>query len=279
MSGADRLAGVLLDAWRAYGGDAVVVFSDVTVEAEALGAEVAWPPGEPPRVVGRPGLDAIRELDPESDGRLPVVLGATERIVAEVAGRVPVLVSLKGPFSLTALVSGMESLLAAGSHAVETATASQARYLRAIVKAGGVPLIGDPFATGSLLGPVHFRRLALPGLARLVEEAHRLGAPAALHVCGDTSPILEPLLESGADLYHLESADIARVTGSGAAVMGGVPTEVFFEEETAVRRAVRQALDAIPDRDRFVLATSCDVPTNADPSLVAAMVDEARRAA
>jgi uroporphyrinogen decarboxylase len=285
MTDSGRLADALLGAWRAYEGDLVVVFSDVTVEAEAMGAEVAWPPGEPPRVVGRSGLDMVRPIDPWRDGRLPVVLGAARRVIEEVDGRVPVLVSLKGPFSLTALMTGVEPIVTAEdedagvSAALSRAVESQSRYLGAIVEAGGVPLIGDPYATGSVLGPAHFRRLALPGLARLVSESHELGSPAALHVCGDTRPVVEPLIEAGADLLHLERTDLETVASSGAAVMGGVPTEVFFTDEAAVRLAVREALERIPDRGRAVLATACDVPTRASPGLVQAMMDEARRVA
>jgi MtaA/CmuA family methyltransferase len=283
MSDPGLLAEVLLGAREGYGGDLVVVFSDVTVEAEAMGAEIDWPSGLPPRVVGRPGLGTLRPLDPARDGRLPVVLEAARRVI-DAAGGIPVLVSLKGPFSLVALLEGVEPILTSEDdgevdRALEIAADTQSRFVRAIVDAGGIPLIGDPFASGSVLGPEHFRRLALPGLARLVEEAHRLGSPAALHVCGDTRPVLDPLLRAGADLLHLETTDLAAAASSGAAVMGGVPTEALLGDESGVRRAVRDAIDGIPDRGRFILATACDVPTTAEPARVAAMMDEAGRLA
>jgi uroporphyrinogen-III decarboxylase len=279
----DALTEVLLHGCREYRQDLVVCFLDVTVEAEALGAAVEWPADAPPRVLDPPGTEALRVLDPGRDGRLPTVLEATRRLVAE-AG-VPVLTSLKGPFSLTALVAGFEWLLSAAveeparaREALAVATACQEVYVRAIVAAGGVPLIGDPFASGSVLGEAHFRDLARPGLAKLVRAAHDLGSPAAIHVCGDVRPVQGALLSVGADLYHLEHADFGAVVRSGAAVMGGVPTEVLLTGEEEVRQAVREALRAMPDRDRFVLSTACDVPTHAPPDLVRAMVREERGA-
>lgn len=284
MSDPLLMAEVVLEAYELYEADLVVLFSDVAVEAEALGAGVAWPDGAPPRVETPCGSAALRPLDPRSDGRLPVVIAAARIVIDAVGERMPVLVSMKGPFSLAALTTGFESLLLDAVESPEDARATldaaaecQVAYARAIVETGGIPLIGDPFASGSVLGPDHFEALALPGLRRLVTEVHDAGSLAALHVCGDVNPVLEPLLSVGADLLHLEEADLDRAAASGAVLMGGVPTEVLLsDDEEEIRAAVRAAIRAIPDPDRFVLATVCDVPTHARPERVALLGQEAR---
>ncbi len=281
MSDARLMADVLLAARADYDADLLVLFSDVTVEAEAMGAAVRWSDTEPPRV-DRPAA-AVRRLDPGRDGRLPVILEAARIARAALPAGIPLLVSLKGPFSLAALALGVEDLLgdavsdpSRARAAVEAAAESQVRYLRAIVDRGGVPLIGDPYASGSVLGPGHFSALALPGLRRLVDEAHDLGSPAAIHICGDLRPVQRLVFGIGADLLHLEDADFAAAAAAGAAVLGGVPTEALLEDESAVRRAVAEAADALPPA-RSILGTACDVPTDAPPALVRALVDEARR--
>ena len=150
--------------------------------------------------------------------------------------------------------------------ALSAATECQEAWLEAILATGGLPLIGDPFASGSVLGPAHFRDLAGPGLSRLVDLAHDAGSAAAIHVCGDTNPILDALLSTGADLFHLEEADLDRAAASGAVLMGGVPTEVLIGNgDTSIEGAVREGLARIPDRERFIFATVCDVPTHAPP--------------
>ena len=283
LSDASALADVLLAALEDYGSDFVVVFSDVTVEAEAMGATVRWTDDDPPRVETGVAAERIRSLDPDRDGRLPVILGAARRIVDAVGDRMPVLVSLKGPFSLAALTTGLEALLTAAIDEpraaralLDTVTESQVRYARAIVGTGGIPLVGDPFASGSVLGPSHFDALARPGLARVVEEIHALSSPAALHVCGDANPVLESLLAVGADLLHLEQVDLERADAGGAVLMGGIPTETLLSTES-LEDVVRDAVAAVPDRRRHVLATVCDVPTRADPGRVRALVVEMRR--
>jgi uroporphyrinogen decarboxylase len=283
MSDPEVMARVILAADEAYGGDLLLVFSDVVVEAEAMGAAVEWPDGAPPRVVAPVESAAARWPDPERDGRLPVVLAAARRVLEAVGGRRPVLVSLKGPFSLAALAFGLEGLLADAHENPARArrllvrcAESQTAYARQIVRLGGIPLLGDPFASGSMLGPRHFRELALPSLTRVIAEIHGLGSPAAVHVCGDAHPVLDGLLLAGADLLHLEHADFAKVAVAGQTVMGGVPTEALLESDEAVVGAVRAALAARPDPRRFLLSTACDVPTNAPPERVRRLVDTAR---
>jgi len=160
---------------------------------------------------------------------------------------------------------------------LDRAADCQSAYARAIVATGGIPLIGDPFASGSVLGPEHFDRLARPGLARLVAEIHDLGSPAAIHVCGDTDPVLASLLATKADLYHLEQANLAVAAASGAVLMGGLPTEVLLgDREDELQAAVREGLNAIPDRNRYIFAPVCDVPTHAQPGRVRAFMEMAR---
>ncbi len=285
MSDAGILADVLLGALDDYGSDLALIFSDVTVEAQALGAEIVWPPGSPPHVGREIRPSRLRVPDPERAGRMPVILGAARRVMEARGEDVPVLVSLKGPFSLAALATGLESLLIDALEAPDRARDTlnraadcQSAYARAIVATGGIPLIGDPFASGSVLGPDHFDHLARPGLARLVAEIHALGSPAAIHVCGNTDPVLTSLLKTKADLYHLEQADLVVAAASGAILMGGLPTEVLLGSgEDELQAAVRRGIDAIPDRDRTIFAPVCDVPTHAKPERVRAFMKLARK--
>lgn len=285
MSDPTAMARVLLDAARADGSDLLLVFSDVVVEAEAMGAKIEWPEGIPPRVVGHVDPAAAKHPDPERDGRLPVVLEAARIAIREVGDEMPVLVSLKGPFSLAALAFGLEEILhdaveepARVRRLLALVAEGQCAYARQIVRRGGIPLIGDPFASGSVLGPKHFRELALPALARTISEVHGLGSPAAVHVCGDVHPVLDDLLAAGADLLHLEHADFARAAAAGQTVMGGIPTEALLESDEAVRAATRAAIAASPDPRRFLLSTACDVPTNAPAHRVRLIAEEARAA-
>lgn len=279
------LARVLAAARERYDSDLVLVFADTVVEAEALGAAVELPEDDNALLIAPPA--AVREADPERDGRMPVILEAVRRLRKELGDSIPVFGSLKGPFSLAAFLAGIEDLLGAvivsparARRFLDLALDNQLRFAAAIVRAGGIPFIGDPVASGSLIGPAVFREFAAPYLRRLVEAVHGLGAPCGLHVCGRTLEILPELVGTGADILSLEEPDLSAVrarVGPEPVLMGSVPTELVRSgSAAAVRAATRRCLAAAGPR--LILSTACDVPADSPPENVTAVVAAAREA-
>jgi uroporphyrinogen decarboxylase len=279
------LAEVLAAAQRRYGYDAVLVFADTVVEAEAMGAAVELPEDDNAFWLAPPGEP--RGADPDTDGRMPVILGAVRRLREELDDSVPVFGSLKGPFSLAAFLAGIEDLLGAVIAApdrarrfLDLAFDNQVRFAAAIVRAGGIPFIGDPVASGSLIGPDVFRRFAGPYLRRLVDSVHALGVSCGLHVCGRTLDVLPDLVGTGADILSIEEPDLAAARAAAGPVpvlMGSVATELVRSGSAAAVRdeAARCLVAAGP---RLILSTACDVPADSPPANVAAVVAAAREA-
>ncbi len=284
----DTLARVLYSAYRRYGYDLVLVFADTTVEAEAMGAQVVIPEEDNPFVIGPARVSRLEPAEPEKDGRMPVVLEATRRLAKLLEGEVPVLVGIKGPFSLAAFLRGIgsffEDLLEDPGRArdyLDAALGNQLSYAEAVVRAGAIPFIGDPVASGSMISASMFRDFALPGLRRLVDSVRELGAPALLHICGDTRHIIGDMARSGAAALSVDDGDL-RIARAGAgpdvALMGNVSTRLMLEgrpEEVAA--AARECLAAAGPR--LILSTSCDVPAETPPENVAALVNAGREAA
>jgi uroporphyrinogen decarboxylase len=281
----EALARALYAAYRFYGYDGIMVFTDTVVEAEAMGAQVVITDDEDPFLLEPPRVGKLEPADPERDGRMPVVLGAIRRLVALTRGEVPVLGSLKGPFSLASFLAGPDRFLAdllerpdrAGDF-LRVATDNQRRYLAAIVAAGGVPFVGDPVASGSMIGPDMFRESARPHIARLVDDAHALGVPAGLHICGDTSRMLRHMAETRAELVSVDDIDLAharREVGDDTVLMGSVSTALLLEGSPGqVREAAERCLEL--GMPRLILSSACDVPTDAPAENVRALVDAAR---
>ncbi len=279
----DTLARVLYSAYRRYGYDLVLVFADTTVEAEAMGAQVVIPEEDNPFVIGPARVSRLEPADPESDGRMPVVLEATRRLVKLLEGEVPVLVGIKGPFSLAAFLRGIgsffEDLLADPARArnyLAAALDNQLRYAEAVVRAGAIPFIGDPVASGSMISAAMFREFALPGLKQLVDWIRELGAPAVLHICGDTRQILPDMVCSGAAVLSVDEGDLRSMrTGTSVALMGNVSTQLMLEGRPEEVAAAAHACLAAAG-PRLILSTSCDVPAASPPENVAALVNAGR---
>jgi uroporphyrinogen decarboxylase len=281
----DTLARVLYSAYRFYEYDLVMVFTDTMVEAEAMGAQVLIPEDDDPFLLEPPRVSRLEPADPLTDGRMPVVLEATRRLKALLDDEAPILTSLKGPFSLASFLRGidkfLEDLLTDPERAHEflkLATRNQLAYADAIIKAGGIPFIGDPVASGSLISPDMFREFARPYLEQLIRVVHEAGAKAGLHICGETKALLADMVATRADFLSIDEMDLARArqeVGDQAILMGNVSTKLLLEgAPEQVSAAARTCLER--GGRSLILSSSCDVPTDAPKENIQALVQAGR---
>lgn len=281
----DTLARVLYSAYRFYGYDLVMVFSDTMVEAEAMGAQVLIPEDDDPFLLEPPRVSKLEPADPRKDGRMPVVLEATRRLKELLEDEAPILTSLKGPFSLASFLHGIDKLLEdlltdpeRAHEFLRLATENQLAYAEAIIEAGGIPFIGDPVASGSLISPEMFREFACPYLKQLIRTVHESGVRAGLHICGETRALLADMARTGADFLSIDEMDLAlarREVGESAVLMGNVSTKLMLEGPAdEVTQASRNCLAR--GGQGLILSSSCDVPTDSPKENVQALVAAAR---
>ncbi len=282
---ADTLARVLYTAWREYRYDMVMAFTDTVLEAEAMGAQVVISEDENPFLLEPPRVEKLEPANPDKDGRMPVVLEATRQLNKLLGEDVPVVTSIKGPFSVAAFLCGIERFLEStlerpeeAQEYLRVATDNQIRYAEAVFRAGGIPFVGDPVASGSLIGPTLFRKFALPALAELVDRIHGLRTWTGVHVCGNTAGMVADICASGADVVSIEiDMSVARSeAGPDKVLMGSIPTSLVLEGPAdKVAAVARENLEA--GGPNTILSTGCDVPRDAPPENVKAIVESARR--
>jgi uroporphyrinogen decarboxylase len=279
------LADVTYRAYRTYSYDMIMVFIDTVVEAEAMGCRIERPEDDNAFYVAPPARMPA-PADPERDGRMPVVLEAARLLLDMVGRKVPVLVSIKGPFSLASFLAGFEQFLEhtiiepdAAHAALRVALENQRGYAEAITRLGGIPFIGDPVASGNLISPEVFRSFALPYLKELVRFIHRTGTWTGLHICGNVTAALADMATTGADVLSIEQPDLGKardVLGPNVVLMGNVPTQLVLESDPATVRAA--ATDCLRQAGpNLVLSTACDVPADSPVENVRAIVEAARK--
>jgi uroporphyrinogen decarboxylase len=278
------LADVLLEAHETYGHDLVVVWCDMYLEAEAVGVELEFPIGEAPHPRDAGRADRLDwRFDPDR-GRIPVLLEAVQRVRESVPEGERIAASLKGPFSLAGLATGMETFLEClltdpgkARDAIDRAASHQADFACALAEAGAVPWFGDPLASGDLLGGTWFREFALGALKTVVRKAREIAGVAAVHICGDPTSLVEDLPDIGADWLSLELDDPRTVKThlSKTLLLGGMPTERLLRDDPeTIHRFARDRAENLPPG--CVLATDCDVPELAPRENIQAMIDGAR---
>ena len=113
--------------------------------------------------------------------------------------------------------------------------------------------------------------------------AEELGRLHVLHICGDTSMILEDLLETGSAGFELDyrtDTRKARDVMKGRAVFFGNidPSGVLaLGSPDKVAKKTRELLDLFAGNPRFVLNSGCALPATTPLDNIRAMIKEARR--
>jgi uroporphyrinogen decarboxylase len=286
------LARSQIAAVEEYGHDAISVFSEVGIVAEAMGSEFEYPEDDLP-VLKTPALDRIEigrlsVPDPRRDGRLHVYLDAIRYAYDAIADRCPILAYVPAPFTTAMMLSNSDRFLGDTIRNPERVKAimeislkSTIRFLRDIINAGGLPLIVDPLASSSVISPRLYRDLAMPYEQALIRYLHRFDFDVILHICGDTNPILDLLPETGADLISLDEVELIdamdklskkmRIIGNydTSAIMNLDPDEIGHKVKEMVKLGMTS-------EKGYVASTGCEVPIRTPRENVKAFISAAK---
>jgi uroporphyrinogen decarboxylase len=243
---AGLLREALLRELEIYDPDVLTVGIDVyNVEAEALGCRVRYfedsndvPAVASPLLRGADRVDELKVPDPESDGRMPLFLETAGCLGRELGPDVPVRGAVSGPFSLAcALMGTAEVLVGTADDAASIArlldfcgrvTIAYGRAFRAkgvdvaIFDSKASPGAASPRVFHDLVLPV-YRDLVMPGLSAAGAR------PLPLIIGGDTTPVLEDLLRTGATQLLCDA---------------GADLETFKKRCREERRPFRVSVDA-----------------------------------
>lgn len=279
------LGRVLVSAYRHYQMDAAIVFSDVAVEAQAIGAKLEFPEDGIPFVI-EPSAQ-LKVPNPWCDGRMPLILEATRTCLDAIGDEAQVFTSIKGPFSVATLISEPEAFFSALltdpiqiHEKLEFALEVQQRYVDAIAMLGEVVLfVGDPFATGELIGPDYFEEFALPYCKRLMDHIHTKGLQAVLHICGQTENLMHLIPRTGAQAFSVDEINLTKAQEAlkgKVVLMGNVSTQLLrdgtAEQVFSTAWSCLQSTAGNP----FILSSACDVPAATPERNVSALIKAAR---
>ncbi|MEI6205437.1 MAG: uroporphyrinogen decarboxylase family protein [Desulfuromonadales bacterium] len=185
----------------------------MTVEAEVLGSEIDF--GSlacEPKIFRElfPSVNSVVFKDINSmlgAGRISEVAGAAERLARRYPDQ-PVIGSLTGPVSTAAsLVDPMQFLKELrknreNAHRVlEYVSNFLIGFAKVLVDSGATSIcIGDPTATGEILGPRMFDEYAVSYLNKVIDGIHATGVPVIVHICGEMKAV-----KSSIQLLHADA--------------------------------------------------------------------------
>jgi len=148
--------------------------------------------------------------------------------------------------------------------------------------------LGGGDASTTVISPKIFAKFVAPYDSELIALAHQVGQRIVYHTCGGMMPILEALADMGPDAMEtftppamgadVDLAEAKRRIGARVCMIGGFDQAHHLwgctPEET--RAAVRRCFEAAGGGGGYILCPS-DHFFDADPALIHAFADEARR--
>lgn len=282
-----------LALWRRFGHDILLLENGTTALAEALGCKVIYPDDGPPKLVEpvlkRLGdVDDLPPIDPARDGTLPELLDATRR-VAEAVGNSAFVMGRadQGPFSLAAMLRGMDQFLldlALGSQPekihrlLEFTTGVCTSFALAQLAAGAHGTsIGESLAGPSVVSPRMYEEYALPYEQKVVRAVKQAGGIFALHICGNTTRIVDKMVQSGADILEIDEETDLRVAKRAAAgkcaLLGPVsPGALRNETSETVAQLAREALEVAAPGGGFILGPGCALAADTPAANIEALM-------
>ena len=273
---------------RRFRPDAVFFFMDLSVEASALGLPVRFPLLESPTVESHP-IQTVEDLehfpvaDVLTDGRVAVYI-ETMHLMARYLDVLKCGYVI-GPFTLAGLLMGASDASMATVMTPELlhqvlgfAAGVISRYARALDRAGA-DLIAILEPTASFLSPKAFKTFSGRYVSEIISS---IQAIPVLHICGQTTKLIDGMVETGAQGLSLgnlvDFPAAAKRVPEDVMLIGNLDPVHVLKDMTpnGVFRATNELLEAMEPFENFVLSTGCDLPADVPLENIHAFMDAGR---
>jgi uroporphyrinogen decarboxylase len=251
-------AEVSMQPFYVLGVDAIIVFSDILIVADAMGMPLDVPDSGP--VLSNPvrSLDAVRRLRDFDPARETRFVGDAIRAICKEAGpTVPVIGFAGAPWTLACYmiegqtrgnVSTAKRMLREEPNAVRELLARigcvTAKYLKAQIEAGAAAVqLFDTWACE--LNTHEYEDFERPATTAILDQLSATGVPKILFAKGSDRH-LQAMERTGADVLsvdcHTDLAEARRKLNTRVALQGNVDPSVLLREAADICSAARQAI-------------------------------------
>lgn len=275
----DLSSEVVVDAVRALGVDAGIIFADIMLPLEAMGVEFRIEEDVGP-IVSKPVRSAkdvatLRRVDPEAD--LPFVYDGIDKTLQKLDGRVPLIGFSGAPFTLAAYMieggpsrelSKTRALMYADPetwHALMRSLTDMVKdYLTVQVK-HGVSAIQLFDSWVGCLSPRDYRNFVSPFTREIFRSTSSV---PRIHFCADSSALVEEFRGAGPDVlsvdWRIPIEDVWRRCGD-IFVQGNLDPAAALAGGREMEKRVAAILDAAGGRSGHIFSLGHGVLRGTDP--------------
>lgn len=281
------LASCQLEAARTYNYDAVHVYADNCIEAQALGAQLDWPDNCYPRIL-EPVLANPEDLasftltDTSGMGRREELLKACRYLHQEVKGEKLVVSTVLGPMTIAGQLLGLEKLLFLAieeplrfEKLIAGTSLMADQYAEALVQAGtDILVLNEPVASPRVVSKQIFLGALLPVYQRILEEWSAWGAFVWFHILGPIKPFVPLMSGLKANMFTIDDSigwSEARGMLQDACLIGNLSAIDFAVKATGeLEKTIREFKGQIDWRT--IVGTDCELPLDTNPENLRTLV-------
>jgi len=290
----ELIAQVTISPIDEIGFDAAILFSDILVHLPAMGLDLSFEKGEKGKGDGGPKIanpvrsrsdvDALKIPVPKKD--LPYVLDGIRAINAGLAGRVPLIGFVGGPFTVAsyAVEGGSQ-----GFTRLKTMLYAEPQTAHALFEKltqAAIVQIEEQIAAGAHaaqvfeswlgeLGREDLEEFSFPYLAKIAAAVRKTGVPSILFSTGTTGHV-EKMAGLGFDVISVDwrtPIQEVRARIPNVAVQGNYDSTILFgPKDNAVARAV-QVARAGATAPGYIFNLGHGIQPGTDPAIVKAVVE------
>jgi uroporphyrinogen decarboxylase len=277
----EKIADVFVQGYRKLGHDLFWTGSNfINYPLHFLGCPIEDNSSDGPALMESviKSLDQLDSLNGDGVLKNPVMQGIiqSQHIVADAIGKQTLTMPTQwAPFTFAARILGPEAVMWATMEDPERLS-ELVRFSTELIWSIIEPImehedilganLADPVASGDMISPDTFRQFVAPALKVLVDRIRAKGKYSMIHICGDTTRILEDIANIRPNCFSLEAkVDLGKakeILGGKVCVAGNVPPTGAFLTGTPqdVINEANTCIEAWGEGGGFVLTLGCDFP-------------------
>jgi uroporphyrinogen decarboxylase len=294
----ELLAQAMLDAWREYRHDMILLENGTACNAQACGVKVIYredaaPAAHIPVLERIEDIDKLKVPDPYNTFPMCEIIKAARILVKEIGDKVWICARAdQGPMDLASQVYSMNELLvdmAIGEKdeyifkLLDYCRQVATRYAFALMETGAHSTsIGEPVAGPDVISPKMYRKYAWRFEKQMVDELKQRGIILHNHICGNTVPILQDFIATGAQVLEVDHKTDARKIKAAAigrtCLLGNIDTRLLAAGSPAeIDGACRELIEICKTGSGFILGPGCAMGSTTPTENIHSLVDAAKK--
>jgi uroporphyrinogen decarboxylase len=286
----DLATEVTLQPIKAHKVDAAILFADILLPLEPMGAPFEFAKGEGPRVFEpireKRQVDALRVIEPEEG--LGYVLEAIRSIRKELDGKTPLIGFAGAPFTLASyLIEGGKSANFAKTKGLMYAEPDVwsdlmsklseviRRYLRAQVEAGAQAIQLFDSWIGEL-SPTDYIAFVQPHVKKILSDVQQAGVPV-IHFGTGTANLLVHQRDAGGDVIGVDWRtpidEAIKKLGDSVAVQGNLDPHLLSAPPELLEERVEDILRRVGGRSGHIFNLGHGILPHTPPDAVTRVVE------